>query len=99
MAIRTAIIGLGIMGRRMLEHMLTHPAYDPAFLWDPNPANMALARDLAPGSVLADSAEAAMAGADLVYLALLAALSVTSAVQAADALTIDAHRDANCGCC
>ncbi|OZB20067.1 MAG: metal-binding protein [Pseudomonas sp. 34-62-33] len=33
------------------------------------------------------------------YLALLAALSVTSAVQAADALTIDAHRDANCGCC
>lgn len=33
------------------------------------------------------------------YLALLAALSVTSAVQAADALTIDVHRDANCGCC
>lgn len=69
MAIRTAIIGLGIMGRRMLEHMLKHPAYDPAFLWDPNPANMELARDLAPGAVLASSAEAAMAGADLVYLA------------------------------
>ncbi len=33
------------------------------------------------------------------YLALLAALSVTSAVQAADALPIDVHRDANCGCC
>jgi predicted dehydrogenase len=69
MAITTAIIGLGIMGRRMLEHMLRHPAYEPAFLWDPNPANMALARDLAPGAVMASSAEAAMAGADLVYLA------------------------------
>ena len=33
------------------------------------------------------------------YLALLAALSATSAVQAAEALTIDVHRDANCGCC
>ena len=33
------------------------------------------------------------------YLALLAALSVTTGVQAADALTIDVHRDANCGCC
>lgn len=33
------------------------------------------------------------------YLALLGALSITSAVQAADALTIDVHRDANCGCC
>jgi predicted dehydrogenase len=69
MAIKTAIIGLGIMGRRMLEHMLKHPAYEPAFLWDPNPANMALARDLAPGAVLASSAEAAIAGSDLIYLA------------------------------
>lgn len=33
------------------------------------------------------------------YLALLATLSATSALQAADALTIDVHRDANCGCC
>lgn len=33
------------------------------------------------------------------YLALLGALSIASAVQAADALTIDVHRDANCGCC
>lgn len=32
-------------------------------------------------------------------LALLAAIFTTSAVQAADALTIDVHRDANCGCC
>lgn len=30
---------------------------------------------------------------------MLAALFMTSAVQSADALTIDVHRDANCGCC
>lgn len=69
MTITTAIIGLGIMGRRMLEHMLLHPSYDPAFLWDPNPENMARAQAMAPGAVLAESAAAAMAGADLVYLA------------------------------
>src|SRR3546814_1925879 len=32
-------------------------------------------------------------------LAVLAALFVASTAQAADALTIDVHRDANCGCC
>lgn len=32
-------------------------------------------------------------------LALLAVLFSAPAVQAADALTIDVHRDANCGCC
>lgn len=69
MAIKTAIIGLGIMGRRLLEHMLLHPAYDPAFLWDPSPENAALALEIAPHARLCDSAGAAMAGADLVYLA------------------------------
>ncbi|MFN7004460.1 MAG: Gfo/Idh/MocA family protein [Roseinatronobacter sp.] len=69
MAIKTAIIGLGIMGRRMLEHMLLHPAYDPAFLWDPSSENAALALQTAPDAHLCDSAIAAIAGADLVYLA------------------------------
>lgn len=32
-------------------------------------------------------------------IATLAALLMSGAVQAADALTIDVHRDANCGCC
>jgi hypothetical protein len=32
-------------------------------------------------------------------VAMLAALFMTSAVHSADALTIDVHRDANCGCC
>lgn len=69
MTVRTAIIGLGIMGRRMLEHMIAHEGYDPAFLWDPDAAACAAARALAPGAVIAESAEAAIAGADLVYLA------------------------------
>ncbi|KPP83554.1 MAG: putative dehydrogenase [Rhodobacteraceae bacterium HLUCCO07] len=69
MTVRTAIIGLGIMGRRMLEHMVAHEGYEPALLWDPDPAACAQARDLAPGSEIAQSAEAAIAGADLVYLA------------------------------
>ena len=69
MAIKAAIIGLGIMGRRMLEHMQLHPGYDPAFLWDPNAANAALARDMAPDATICDSAQAAIAGADVVYLA------------------------------
>jgi predicted dehydrogenase len=66
---RTAIIGLGIMGRRMLEHMRRHPAFDPALLWDPSPAACAAALAEAPGATIAPSAEAAIAGADLVYLA------------------------------
>lgn len=32
-------------------------------------------------------------------IAALAALLMSGATQAADALTIDVHRDANCGCC
>lgn len=69
MTVKTAIIGLGIMGRRMLEHMIAHEGFEPAFLWDPDPAACAQARALAPDAVIAQSAEAAIAGADLVYLA------------------------------
>ncbi|MDP5349931.1 MAG: NAD(P)-binding domain-containing protein, partial [Paracoccaceae bacterium] len=69
MAIKAAMIGVGIMGRRLLEHMHLHPGYDPAFLWDPNAANAALARDMAPDATICDSAQAAIAGADVVYLA------------------------------
>ncbi|MDQ2095628.1 Gfo/Idh/MocA family protein [Rhodalgimonas zhirmunskyi] len=66
---KTAIIGLGIMGRRMLEHMLRHDAFDPALLFDPNPEACAEALKIAPDATITDSAEAAIAGADLVYLA------------------------------
>ena len=36
MTVKVAIIGLGIMGRRMLEHMQRHEGYAPVALWDPS---------------------------------------------------------------
>lgn len=69
MAIKTAIIGLGIMGQRMLAEMQAHPGFAPDLIWDPAPQRDALAGAMAQGAHLADSAEAAVAGADLVYLA------------------------------
>ena len=69
MAIKTAIIGLGIMGRRMLEHMRQHEGYEPDILWDPDPDACSLALAQAPGATIAENAEAAIANADLVYLA------------------------------
>ncbi|TDK48708.1 Gfo/Idh/MocA family protein [Antarcticimicrobium luteum] len=69
MTVKTAIIGLGIMGRRMLEHMELHEGYAPVALWDPDPAACAEAQRIAPGAQIAASAEDAMKAADLVYLA------------------------------
>lgn len=69
MTISTAIIGLGIMGRRMLEHMCLHPQFAPDFIWDPDPAACAAAQVVAPGAAVMQTADAAIAAADLVYLA------------------------------
>lgn len=69
MTIRTAVIGLGIMGRRMAEHMGHHPDFTVATLWDPDPTACEAARAVAPEAVLAGSASEAMADVDLVYLA------------------------------
>ncbi|MCU4653443.1 Gfo/Idh/MocA family oxidoreductase [Roseibacterium sp. SDUM158016] len=69
MSVAVSIIGLGIMGRRMLEHMLRHPGYEPVALWDPDPQACQAAAALAPDARIASSAEEAMAAADLVYLA------------------------------
>lgn len=69
MAIKTAIIGLGIMGQRMLEHMRLHNGFAPDALWDPDPKACAAALALAPEVTIAKDAEAAIASAELVYLA------------------------------
>lgn len=69
MTVKTAIIGLGIMGRRMLEHMVRHEGYDPAVLWDPDPQACREAQHIAPGARIAASADEAIAAAELVYLA------------------------------
>jgi len=68
MAVATAIVGLGIMGRRMLEQMVRHEGYEPVALWDPSPDACAQALRLAPDASIAASAYQAIAAADLVYL-------------------------------
>ena len=37
MTTNVAIIGLGIMGTRMLQHMRKHKEFNPNYLWDPSP--------------------------------------------------------------
>lgn len=69
MAFKTAIIGLGIMGQRMLEHMSQHPDFSVSAVWDPDQTACVEAHALAPASKIAQSAEDAIADADLVYLA------------------------------
>ncbi|MEI8265819.1 MAG: Gfo/Idh/MocA family oxidoreductase [Betaproteobacteria bacterium] len=66
---KIALIGLGIMGRRMLDNALLHPRFEVVGAWDPSPAAVAKAREVMPGLPVAASAEAAMQGADVVYLA------------------------------
>jgi|GEM_PF-4243082 len=47
MGIKTAVIGLGIMGRRMVEHMETHPQFDVVSIWAPDPVACNLSAQLA----------------------------------------------------
>lgn len=69
MTVKTAIIGLGIMGRRMLENMVPHSSYQPIALWDPDPQACKAAQKLAPDARICATAAEAMASVDLVYLA------------------------------
>jgi len=69
MAFKTAIIGLGIMGQRMLDHMTLHPEFVVDTIWDPDIAACQAAQKLAPNSLMASSPEDAMRNADVVYLA------------------------------
>ena len=69
MQIKTAIIGLGIMGRRMLEHMQRHPNFSVAAIWDLDSYASRAAQEIAPPAWPAASAKDAMTAADLVYLA------------------------------
>jgi predicted dehydrogenase len=69
MTVKTAIIGLGIMGSRMLENMVLHPGYQPVALWDPDLEACRAAQALAKDAQISASAEEAMAAVDLVYLA------------------------------
>lgn len=66
--IRTGIIGLGIMGRRMLEQMLPRADFEPVAIWDPSVDSMTAAQALAPG-IAVTRAEQVIADSDLVYMA------------------------------
>lgn len=85
MAVRVAIVGLGIMGRRMLTQMQAHPGFDPVALWDPSVAACDTAQALAPGVPVVTRAEDALATADLVYLACPPAARHSYALAAAGA--------------
>ena len=68
---RAAVIGLGIMGRRMLANLDRHPGFVTAGMWDPSEVSTAKARDEFPAvpvhdnpNVLIDSSVA-----DVVYIA------------------------------
>lgn len=69
MAIRTAIIGLGIMGRRMAEHMQLHPDFEVIVAWDPSEGSCKALMEMDADIPLAKTAQAAIDAADLVYLA------------------------------
>lgn len=84
MPVKTAVIGLGIMGRRMLEHMAQHKSYSPVALWDPDPEACRRAQQFASDALISDTAEAAIAAGDLVYLACPPAPRKAYAMAAAD---------------
>ena len=78
-----SIIGLGIMGRRMLENVLRHPEFELSGLWDPSADSVAKTRLILPSAPIAESAHAAMQGAHVVYLACPPGPRKTFALEAA----------------
>lgn len=64
-----AVIGLGIMGRRMLEALSSHDKFYASHIWDPNADAVAKARQIAPDAVVPDMAELAIESAEVTYLA------------------------------
>ena len=78
-----AIIGLGIMGRRMLENVMRHPKFELSGVWDPSDDAVAKTRLILPNAPVAHSAHTAMQGADVVYLACPPGPRKTYALEAA----------------
>jgi len=85
MKIKVAIIGLGIMGQRMLTHMRLHHNFEPNYLWDPDQSACHQATTLDPQSKIMNSADDAISKADLVYLACPPAVREPYALAAAAA--------------
>ena len=82
---KIAIIGLGIMGRRLLENAVIHPQFEVSGVWDPADSSIDKARQVFADAPVAIDATAAMAGADVVYLACPPAPRKAYALAAAEA--------------
>jgi predicted dehydrogenase len=67
--ISVAVIGLGIMGRRMLEALKSHDIFYASHMWDPSAEAVAKAREVSPKTEIGASAEEIIERADIVYLA------------------------------
>ena len=81
--IKVAIIGLGIMGRRMLQHMRIHEKFEPNYLWDPDKNACQKAIEIDSEAKIMTSPEEAIDAADLVYLACPPKVREAHAIQAA----------------
>lgn len=83
---RIGLIGLGIIGQRMLANTPHHPGFQAICAWDPDPRAMQVTGEQYPGLRLVDSADAVIhdAGIDLVYIACPPQFHAAYAAAAAD---------------
>jgi predicted dehydrogenase len=68
MAHRIGIVGLGVMGERMLRNMEKHSAFDVVAAWDPSPAARELLKAVRPTATFTDGPEALLRHAGLACL-------------------------------
>lgn len=66
---RLGIIGLGIMGERLLRVALAHPGVEVSGVWDPSDAAAARLEGIAPGMRLAATADEVTQASEAVYVA------------------------------
>ena len=84
MTTNVAIIGLGIMGTRMLKHMRKHKEFNPKYLWDPNTIACENAIKQDSKSQIMKSADEAIENSNLVYLACPPTVREAYALKAVD---------------
>ncbi len=82
-----AVIGLGVMGTRMLGSLMVNERFDPVTVWDPSEQARDATAAAFPDVPIATDAAAAIAtpGVDVVYIACPPAAHVQYAEMAADA--------------
>jgi predicted dehydrogenase len=68
-ALALGIIGFGIMGERLLQQALPHPAFRLSGIWDPSPEAAARLAAIDPALRMAPDAAAVIAGCDTLYVA------------------------------